>query len=98
MYQETVKENKITTIDRDIIFPSEVAEGHIFKQVFDWSGVGSGLILQLAVLVVPFMRHAFRLEMLDVNEWLTVIGLGLVPFTINEIVKTLIRIRKKVLT
>jgi putative redox protein len=26
MYQETVKENKITTIDRDIIFPSEVAE------------------------------------------------------------------------
>jgi len=25
MYQETVNEKKVTTIDRDIIFPSEVA-------------------------------------------------------------------------
>ena len=67
----------------------------IFSNLYLIGAVLLGLILQLAVLLVPFMRYAFRLEMLDMNGWLTVIGLGLVPFTINEIGKALIRIGKK---
>jgi len=66
----------------------------IFSNLYLIGAVLLGLILQLALLLVPFMRYAFRLEMLDMNGWLTVIGLGLIPFTINEIGKALIRIRK----
>ena len=69
----------------------------IFSNIYLIGAVVLGLILQLAVLLIPFMRNAFKLEMLDMNGWLTVIGLGLVPFTINEIAKLFIRITKKVL-
>lgn len=46
-----------------------------------------GFALQLLVMGIPFMQKAFKLQMLDQQGWLIVIGLGLVPLFLNELIK-----------
>lgn len=47
----------------------------------------AGIALQLVVMLVPFMRDAFKLQMLDGKGWMMAIALGLVPLIISEIHK-----------
>ncbi len=47
----------------------------------------AGILLQLLVMLIPFMREAFKLQMLDSKGWIMAIALGLVPLFINEIRK-----------
>lgn len=47
----------------------------------------AGIALQLIVMLVPFMRNAFKLQMLDAKGWIMAIALGLVPLIISEIHK-----------
>lgn len=47
----------------------------------------AGIALQLVVMLVPFMRDAFKLQMLDAKGWIMAIALGLVPLIISEIHK-----------
>lgn len=54
-----------------------------------------GFGLQLLVLYVPFLREAFKLQIIDFNHWLIVLGLGLCPLVFNEIFKSFLRRRKK---
>ncbi|MBX0331883.1 cation-translocating P-type ATPase [Pontibacter sp. HSC-14F20] len=54
-----------------------------------------GLALQLVVIGIPFMREAFNLTMLDLEGWLMVIVLGLVPLLVNELGKIYLRSRRK---
>lgn len=46
-----------------------------------------GFALQLMVLFVPILRESFKLQVIGVYDWLKVIGLGLVPLFVNEMIK-----------
>ncbi|WP_199925061.1 cation-translocating P-type ATPase [Paenibacillus sp. IHBB 10380] len=46
-----------------------------------------GLILQFGVISIPFFATAFKVEFISFTDWGLVIGLGLVPLIINEIIK-----------
>ncbi len=46
-----------------------------------------GFALQLMVLFVPILRESFKLQVIGVYDWLKVIGLGLVPLFVNELIK-----------
>jgi len=54
-----------------------------------------GVLLQLLVIGIPVMQRAFHLQMLDLQGWLIVFSLGLVPLAFNEIVKIFIRLQAK---
>jgi Ca2+-transporting ATPase len=57
------------------------------------AGITLGLLLQLGILGIPFMRSAFKLHMLDARGWLVVLILGLIPLFLNEIYKGILRLR-----
>lgn len=46
-----------------------------------------GLVLQLAVLLIPFLQPVFHISTLTGPEWLVVVGLSLVPLIVSEIAK-----------
>lgn len=50
-----------------------------------------GMVLQLAVLLVPFLRTVFRVVALSGVEWLVVVGLSLVPLIVSEFAKMIKR-------
>jgi Ca2+-transporting ATPase len=52
-----------------------------------FGAVGLGLGLQLLALTVPFLQQAFKLQYLDVYGYLVVIGLGLTPLIVSELLK-----------
>ena len=54
-----------------------------------------GLVLQLAVLLLPFLRGIFHITPLTGAEWIVVVILGLMPLVISEIVKVFKRARAK---
>ncbi len=54
-----------------------------------------GVLLQLLVIGIPVMQHAFHLQMLDPRGWLIAFSLGLVPLALNEFVKIFIRVHLK---
>ncbi|WP_394906271.1 cation-translocating P-type ATPase [uncultured Mesonia sp.] len=53
-----------------------------------------GVALQLVLLEIPFLREAFKLSSLSLNDWGIVLTLGLIPLLANEIVKFIYRIKK----
>ncbi len=67
----------------------------IFSNKYLVGAIVLGVLLQLFVITVPFMREAFHLQMLDLGGWVIAIGLGLVPLLVNEIVKIFIRVRMR---
>ena len=54
-----------------------------------------GLALQLAVLLLPFLRGVFHITPLTGIEWAVVAVLGLMPLVISEIAKAIRRARSK---
>jgi Ca2+-transporting ATPase len=67
----------------------------IFSNLYLIGAIVLGFALQLFVLGVPFMRDAFKLQMLSMEGWVNVIALGFVPLAINEITKIFIRASRK---
>jgi Ca2+-transporting ATPase len=67
----------------------------IFSNLYLIGAIVLGFALQLFVLGVPFMRDAFKLQILSMEGWVNAIALGFVPLAINEIVKTFIRASRK---
>ena len=63
----------------------------IFSNLYLVGAIVLGFALQLFVLGVPFMRDAFKLQMLSLEGWIDVFALGLVPLAVNEVVKIFIR-------
>jgi Ca2+-transporting ATPase len=63
----------------------------IFSNRYLVGAIVLGLLLQVFVLSVPFMRNAFKLQVLDLTGWINAIGLGLMPLALNEIVKVFMR-------
>jgi len=50
-----------------------------------------GFSLQFMVLFIPFIREAFKLKLIGINDWILVVGLGLVPLFVNEIIKIFLK-------
>lgn len=51
-----------------------------------------GLLLQLAVISIPVLAGAFKLQMLSAESWVLVLGLALVPEFANELIKLVKRL------
>jgi len=67
----------------------------VFSNKYLSGAILLGVLLQLIVIYIPVMQHAFHLQMLDLRGWLIAFSLGLVPLVLNEIVKIFIRARIK---
>jgi len=68
---------------------------HEFKSIFKvgffsnqylLGSVILGLGLQVLVIYTPFLRQAFKLQMIGMDEWLVVLALGVLPLLANEVV------------
>lgn len=64
-----------------------------FSNKYLIGAIALGLVLQLAVMGIPFLQRAFRLQMLDWPDWLIVFALGLVPLIGKELFKWIRRLR-----
>jgi Ca2+-transporting ATPase len=67
----------------------------VFSNKYLTAAIVLGVLLQLIVIGIPAMQHAFNLQMLDFRGWLLVIFLGLVPLLLNEIFKIFIRAKQR---
>ena len=67
----------------------------LFSNKYLTGAILLGVLLQLIVIGIPAMQHAFHLQMLDLRGWFIVISLGLVPLMFNEFYKIFLRARMK---
>lgn len=63
----------------------------LFGNKLLWVAIVAGLVLQFAAISIPPLAAAFKVHNLSAGDWGVVMGLGLVPTIINEIVKLVIR-------
>ena len=63
----------------------------IFSNKYLVGALVIGIGLQLLVLNFTPLQQAFRLQPLAAIDWVWVIGLGLIPLAVNELVKVVIR-------
>lgn len=59
----------------------------VFSNKYLVGAIVLGLALQLVVIGIPFMQEAFGLQMLDLKGWMMVIGFGLMPLLLSEVLK-----------
>ena len=55
----------------------------------------AGLVLQLAVLLIPFLQPIFHITVLTGAEWAVVAGLSVVPLIVSELAKLIRRARSR---
>jgi Ca2+-transporting ATPase len=67
----------------------------LFSNRYLTASIIIGILLQLIVIGIPVMQHAFNLQMLDLKGWVMAVFLGLVPLLLNEFSKVFIRSGKK---
>lgn len=67
----------------------------LFSNQYLIGAIALGFALQLLVMGIPVMQKAFKLQMLDSQGWVYVIGMGLVPLLFNEIFKWVDRLIHK---
>jgi len=63
----------------------------VFSNKYLIAAILLGIFLQLIVIGIPSIQHAFHLQMLDHRDWVIVVSLGLLPLLFNEIYKIFIR-------
>lgn len=67
----------------------------IFKNKWLIGSIAFGIALQSIIITVPFLASIFKVYALTLSDWGLVIGLSLVPFIINEIIKIFFRMKDK---
>ena len=50
-----------------------------------------GIVLQIGLTSIPSIAQMFKVTAIDSSHWGMVIGLSLVPFVVNEIIKVISR-------
>lgn len=55
----------------------------------------AGILIQLIIISVPPLAAVFEVYSLNLNDWVLVIGLSLIPLIVNEIVKVFKRKKSK---
>lgn len=68
----------------------------VFSNKYLAGAIVLGFLLQLAVIGIPFMQHAFKLQMLDMKGWIMIVVLGLIPLIFIEVYKFITHQRKKI--
>jgi Ca2+-transporting ATPase len=66
----------------------------VFTNKWMQYAVGASIVLLLLVINVPFFQPIFNTHFLAPVEWLFVLGLSLVPATIEELTKLYLRVRE----
>lgn len=67
----------------------------IFSNKWMQYAVGLSLVLLLLVCVVPFLQNIFNTHWMTGIEWVTVLGLGVIPAIAEEITKFFLRRQEK---
>lgn len=76
-------------------FNARSEQASALRGVFDnrwlWAAVVLGLALQVAVVELPFLNHAFGTVPLDMDQWLLCIAMGSLVMWFSELRKLLLR-------
>ncbi|UJR85031.1 cation-translocating P-type ATPase [Sandaracinus amylolyticus] len=64
---------------------------HLFVNPWLWGAVVLGVVLQIAVVELPFLQHAFGTEPLTLVQWLLCAGLASLVLWVSELRKLLAR-------
>ncbi|MCI6692375.1 MAG: calcium-translocating P-type ATPase, PMCA-type [Clostridium sp.] len=67
----------------------------VFKNKWLIASILFGIVVQLAIITIPFTANIFKVYSLDFKDWGIVILISLIPFAINEIVKIFFRTTDK---
>ncbi|MBS6504129.1 MAG: cation-translocating P-type ATPase [Clostridium sp.] len=67
----------------------------VFKNKWLIGSVLLGILLQLAIITIPFTASVFKVYPLTLTDWGIVILISLIPFVINEIIKIFFRMKDK---
>ena len=63
----------------------------IFKNKWLIGSIIFGILIQLAIITIPFTANVFKVYSLSLTDWGIVILISLIPFVINEIIKIFFR-------
>lgn len=66
----------------------------LFSNPYLVAAVVFGFALQVIIISVPFLADAFKVQPLETQDWLIVLGLSLIPFVLKELSKLFIRYEK----
>lgn len=66
----------------------------LFSNPYLIAAVVFGFALQVIIISVPFLADAFKVQPLEMQDWLIVLGLSLIPFVLKELSKLFIRYEK----
>lgn len=66
----------------------------LFSNPYLIAAVVFGFALQVIIISVPFLADAFKVQPLEMQDWLIVLGLSLIPFVLKEFSKLFIRYEK----
>jgi Ca2+-transporting ATPase len=66
----------------------------LFTNKYLFYSILLGLSLQLILVFTPGLNTLFKITPLNLNDWVVVLGLSIVPLVINELVKLIKRIAK----
>ena len=67
----------------------------VFKNKWLIGSILLGILLQLAIITIPFTATIFKVYSLTLKDWGLVILISLIPFVINEIIKIFFRMKDK---
>lgn len=67
----------------------------IFKNKWLIGSLLFGVLLQFAIITIPFTANIFKVYSLTLKDWWIVVLISLIPFVINEIVKVFFRASDK---
>ncbi|HWV70913.1 MAG TPA: cation-translocating P-type ATPase [Pseudosphingobacterium sp.] len=67
----------------------------LFSNKYLLYAITVGFALQIMVMITPFMREAFNLQVLQLRDWTTVLLLSLIPLLLIELIKALKSATKK---
>lgn len=67
----------------------------VFKNKWLICSVLFGILLQFAIITIPFTATIFKVYSLTLKDWGIVILISLIPFVINEIIKIFFRMKDK---
>ncbi len=66
---------------------------HLFTNPLLWGAIGLSVLLQVAVVHLPFMNQAFGTRPLALADWLVCLGLGSIVLWVTELRKLVLRLR-----
>ena len=67
----------------------------VFKNKWLIASLLFGILLQFAIISIPFTANIFKVYSLGLKDWGLVILISLIPFVVNEIVKIFFRLKDR---